>query len=138
LTEVAAEVEWWSALAATDTTTMHLAPLREISRQVDVAYLPPRDVSVLAADATWMVLTTAMGLQDPHGPHGLRAWLYTGATPTAEELFHDAAEAGPGLDVPRERSHWTAVYRRAQRTAVRHRRMAARMRDVEARCAGTG
>jgi hypothetical protein len=88
---------------------------------------------VLAADATWMVLTTSFGLQDPQGPHGLVPWLYEGATPTAEELFHRATAPERTAGAARVPSYWAAVYRHAQRTAVRHRRIARRMRQIEQR-----
>jgi hypothetical protein len=117
---------------------MHLAPLPEISQEVSVIYLPARNVGMQAADATWMVLISALGLQDPQGPHGLPRWLYEGATPTPDELFHEATTAERRAGARRASSYWAAVYQRAERTAVRHRRMAARMRDVERRSTGVG
>lgn len=133
VTAEAAEVEWWSALAAVKPETAHLAPLREISQELGVAYRRPNEVGLTTAHATWVVLTWLLGLQDPEGPNGLPPWLYEGATPTADVLFDEATAIEQQADARRPASYWAAVHQQAQRDAVRHRRIAGWMRRIEQR-----
>lgn len=124
-----AEVEWWSAWAAVDPTTAHLAPLPEISEELGVAYRRPNEVSVAVADATHVVVGWLLGLQEDHtGPDRVPAWMFQGPTPTAEELFAQSPDVRAG--VRREPEQWAVEWRRMERRAARHHRMATWLRQI--------
>jgi hypothetical protein len=128
-----AEVEWWSAWAALDAKTVHLAPLGEISHELGVVYRCPTDVEMAVAYATWVVLSWLLGMQDPQGPNGLKAWLFQGSTPSAEQLFQQATADEAGVRRPSE--YWAALWRRMERDARRHRRIATWLRQLERQAA---
>lgn len=129
VTAEVAEVEWWSAWAAVNSTTMHLAPLVEVSRELGVAYRPPQAVGLPVAHATWAVLSWLLGVQDGQGPNGLAPWLFEGPIPSAEELFRQTPEAQCGVRHPPQ--HWAALRERTRCDAVRYRRIATRLRHIE-------
>lgn len=131
VTAEVAEVEWWSAWAAVDPTTVHLAPLAEVSQGLGVVYRRPNEVSVAVADSTWMVLSWLLGIQDQNGPHALAAWMFAGPTPSAQQLFQQAAAVDAGGERPPEQ--WAALWQRMEQQAARHRRMATQLRQIERR-----
>jgi hypothetical protein len=123
-----AEVEWWSAWAAVNPKTVHLAPLAEISEELGVAYRRPNEVGVAVADATHAVVGWLLGVDAQHRPDRVAAWMFQGPTPTAEQLFGQRPEARAGAR--RQPEHWAAVWQRMERHAARHRRMATWLRQI--------
>lgn len=126
VTAEVAEVEWWSAWAAVKPTTMHLAPLAEVSAELGVAYRHPQKVTSAVAHAAWAVLGWLLGVQDDQG---LASWLFDGPIPTPEQLFRQTPEAQGGA--PRPAQYWAALWQRVRRDAVRYRRIATRLRNLE-------
>jgi hypothetical protein len=129
VTAEVAEVEWWSAWAAVNPTSMHLAPLAEVSQEVGVVYRRPQEVGIAVAHATWAVLSWLLGVQDPQGPNGLAPWLFDGPIPSAEQLLWQTPQAQGGARYPAQQ--WAALRQRVRCDAVRYRRIATRLRHIE-------